>query len=62
MISETLRARPGTVRVRYGPPLSTTGLTEDDARALADRAQAMVTEMYAALGKPEATAAPAAAE
>lgn len=46
----SLRARAGTVRVRYGAPIPTTGLTEDDARTLADRAQAIVTEMYAALG------------
>ena len=45
----SLRARPGTIRVCYGAPIPTTGLTEDDARTLADRAQAIVTQMYAAL-------------
>jgi 1-acyl-sn-glycerol-3-phosphate acyltransferase len=44
------RARPGTLRVRFGTPLSTEGLTEEAARELADRAQAAVTAMYAELG------------
>lgn len=46
----SVRARPGVIRVRFGAPLSTAGLTENDARALADRAQAAATQMYAELG------------
>ena len=51
MSPRTLRARAGSVlRVRFGAPLSTQGLTEDSARELADRAQAAVSAMYAELG------------
>lgn len=45
----SLRARPGTIRVHFGPPLSTAGLSEDAARELSDRAQAVVTAKYAEL-------------
>jgi 1-acyl-sn-glycerol-3-phosphate acyltransferase len=45
----SLRARPGVIRVRFGQPLSTTGLDEDRARDLSDRAQAVVTAMYGEL-------------
>jgi 1-acyl-sn-glycerol-3-phosphate acyltransferase len=43
----TLRARPGPITVRYGAPIPTEGLTEDDARALADRVRDAVVAMYA---------------
>lgn len=46
----SLRMRPGTVRVAWGPPIDTAGLEEDDARDLADRAQAAVAELHAELG------------
>jgi 1-acyl-sn-glycerol-3-phosphate acyltransferase len=45
----SLRARPGAIRVHFGPPLSTAGLGEDAARELSDRAQAVVTSTYAEL-------------
>jgi 1-acyl-sn-glycerol-3-phosphate acyltransferase len=45
----TVRARPGTIRVRFGTPISTEGLTEDDARDLADKVQAIVSETYETL-------------
>lgn len=45
----SIRACPGVIRVRFGPPLSTTGLGDDAARDLSDRAQVVVTTMYAEL-------------
>lgn len=42
----TVRARPGTIHVRFGTPISTVGLTEDDARDLADKVQAIVSQTY----------------
>lgn len=42
--------QPGTFRVRFGAPLSTEGLTENDARDLADKAQKAVVELYKQLG------------
>ena len=45
----SVRAKPGTIRIRLGEPVSTEGLTEDDARDLADRLQARVETMYHAL-------------
>jgi 1-acyl-sn-glycerol-3-phosphate acyltransferase len=45
----SLRARPGTVKLRIGEPLPTQGLTDTDARDLADRAQAAVASLHAAL-------------
>ena len=41
-----IRARPGTIRVRVGNPISTSDLTEDDARAFADKLQDTLSEMY----------------
>jgi 1-acyl-sn-glycerol-3-phosphate acyltransferase len=49
-----LRAQPGHVQIRFGPPIPTDGLKEDDARALADRVQQQVARQYAAL-KAETT-------
>lgn len=42
----SLRARPGTVTVRFGAPIPTEGLVDQDARALADRAQGIFAGMY----------------
>jgi len=42
----SMRARPGTICVRFGTGISTDGLLESDARDLADRAQAVVVKMY----------------
>lgn len=52
----SLRAQPGALRVRFGAPLSTEGITEDAARALADRAQVSVASLYADLGRCPAQA------
>ena len=42
--------RPGRIRVRFCPPVSTEGLGEEDARALADRVQAAVVGVYGEMG------------
>lgn len=42
----SLRARPGTLRVRFCAPVPTAGLGEGDARALADHVQAVVAGAY----------------
>ena len=47
----SIRARPGTIRVRFGAPISTVGLREEDARSLADRAQAAVATLFTELGR-----------
>ena len=47
----SLRARPGLIRLSYLDPIPTTGLTEDDARDLADKVQAIVADEYARLRK-----------
>jgi 1-acyl-sn-glycerol-3-phosphate acyltransferase len=47
----SVRARPGTIRIRLGEPVSTKGLTENDARALADDLQARVALMYRELAQ-----------
>lgn len=41
-----LKVRGGTLRVRFGEPIAVDGLREDDARELADRAQAAVAALY----------------
>lgn len=43
----SIRARPGIIRIRIGKPIPTSGLTEDDARAFADKLQDTLSEMYA---------------
>ncbi len=43
----SLRARPGTIEVSFGEPISPKGYTEDDARKLTDRVQAAVAQLYA---------------
>jgi 1-acyl-sn-glycerol-3-phosphate acyltransferase len=45
----SLRIRSGTIRIRFGDPLATAGLIEDDARALVDRARDAVTALHASL-------------
>ena len=44
-----IRAHPGTLRIRFGAPIATEGLTEADARALSDRLQAATALIYAEL-------------
>lgn len=53
----SVRARPGTIRVRFGAPISVEGFDESAVRALADKAQAALAALYAelaaeALGTP----------
>lgn len=42
----SFRARPATIRIRFGDPMATTGMDESDARGLADRLQIRVAAMY----------------
>ncbi len=51
---KSIRARPGTIKVRFGAPVSTAGLQESDARDLADRTQSIVAAMYEVLKQPSA--------
>ena len=44
-----LRMRKGVLRMHFGTPISTQGLTEDDARALADKLQAEAARIYETL-------------
>ena len=41
-----LRARPGQISIRFGAPIPTDGMTEDDARDLADRVHREVSRLY----------------
>lgn len=50
----SLRARPGTIHVRFGAPIPTKGLIEKDARDLADHTQSIVAGMYQNLGEQSA--------
>lgn len=45
----TVRARPGTIRVRFCPPVSSAPYAQANARDLADTVQKIVTEAYADL-------------
>ena len=45
----SLRARAGTIHVRFGDPIDSSGYDEDDVRDLADHVQAVVASMYADL-------------
>ncbi|HQU70551.1 MAG TPA: lysophospholipid acyltransferase family protein [Albidovulum sp.] len=45
----SIRARPGTIHARFGAPIPTAGLEDDDARDLADHTQAIVARMYEGL-------------
>ncbi len=42
----SLRARPGKISVRFGTPISTTGIPEQEARDFADTAQEIMSHMY----------------
>lgn len=42
----SLRARPGKISVRFGTPISTTGIPEQDARDFAGAAQEIMSHMY----------------
>lgn len=42
----SLRARSGTIHVHFGAPIPTSGLSEDDARDLADHTQSIVAGLY----------------
>ena len=43
----SVRARPGTIRIRMGDPIATAGLSEADARPFADRLQRHFSRTYA---------------
>ncbi|SPH17485.1 hypothetical protein DEA8626_01008 [Defluviimonas aquaemixtae] len=45
----SIRARSGRIRVRFGTPIPTTGLKEEEARGLADHVQEEVARIYAVL-------------
>lgn len=44
-----VRMRPGVVRMHFGEPISTSGLTEADARALSDCAHEVAVQLYQGL-------------
>ncbi|MFN6005048.1 MAG: lysophospholipid acyltransferase family protein, partial [Paracoccaceae bacterium] len=48
---KSIRARPGTIHVRFGAPIPTSGMQENDLRDLADHAQTVVASMYEGLGQ-----------
>ena len=50
----SIRARPGTIRIKFGEPISTSGMTEDDARAFADHLQRCIADMYSDFDQCEA--------
>jgi 1-acyl-sn-glycerol-3-phosphate acyltransferase len=54
----SVRATPGRILVRFGAPIPVSGLTEDDARSLADRTQTVVAGMYADLRNEDRQSAP----
>jgi 1-acyl-sn-glycerol-3-phosphate acyltransferase len=41
-----VRMRPGIIRVRYGSPIPSDGMSVSDARALADRAHEVIARLY----------------
>jgi 1-acyl-sn-glycerol-3-phosphate acyltransferase len=45
----SVRARPGRIRVRFGAPVPTAGLIEENARDLADHVQSVIAAMFADL-------------
>lgn len=45
----SMRARAGKILIRFGAPIPTTGLKEDEARSLADQVQEIAVEIYAEL-------------
>lgn len=42
---------PGTIRIRFGPPILSEGLSDNDARVLVDQAQLAVSKLYKALSE-----------
>jgi 1-acyl-sn-glycerol-3-phosphate acyltransferase len=48
---KSIALKPGTIRVRFGTPISTKGLTEDNSRELADKAQLAVSILYEELSQ-----------
>ncbi len=52
----SVRARPGTIRIRIGDAIPTNGLTEDDARSFADRLHGCLSDMYAEAAKTNTVA------
>ncbi|WP_019029945.1 lysophospholipid acyltransferase family protein [Colwellia piezophila] len=42
---------PGTIRIRFGAPIVSEGLSDKDARMLVDQAQAAVSKLYKALSE-----------
>ena len=42
----SLKARPGTIRVRFGAPISTNGVKENQARDFADKLRESVVAIY----------------
>jgi 1-acyl-sn-glycerol-3-phosphate acyltransferase len=55
MPMRSVRARSGTIRIRFGNPIATMGLNEEDARDLADRLHSCVSGMYSDLAKRTST-------
>ena len=54
----SVRARPGTIRIRFGSPIATKGLNEEDARDLADRLHNCLSSMYSELAEDASTCFP----
>ncbi len=50
----SVRARQGKILVRFGTPIPTTGLKEEDARSLADQVQKVAAGIYAELKEASA--------
>lgn len=63
--NHSIVSTPGTIRVAFGKPISTEGMTDDDRAALTDRVRVEVERMLEALegpapqGRTAASAAPA---
>ena len=55
----SIRARPGTIRIRFGDPVAASGLSEDNARAFADQLQVCIADMYSDVEKSAAISADA---
>lgn len=45
----SIRARPATMRIRFGDPISTKGISEEGARELVDHLQGVSSRIYAEL-------------
>lgn len=53
----SVRARPGKILIRFGLPIPTTGLNEEDARSLADQVHDATVAIYADLKQASALSA-----